>query len=148
MTGRRTACLLYSARATFGTYLSMCGKSTDAGDLPEADWPYPETAKRPAGMCPRCWAAWKRDTVNHNKETKRMSATCYLCNLPTVRAEGARPNAHPECETEAARLDLHSHLHAEDIPGLMAHMGTFEAEWDVSAEYRDFRAKLAEGGAS
>ena len=74
MTRRKTGCLLYPApvryerwsigdavaRVTFGTYLSMCGKSTDAGDLPEADWPDPCVTVRPAGLCPRCWAQHRR----------------------------------------------------------------------------------------
>lgn len=74
MTRRKTGCLLYPgptrsecygsaatvARVTIGTDRSLCGKQADAGELPDADWPDPETTTRPAGLCPRCWAEHRR----------------------------------------------------------------------------------------
>ena len=74
MTRRKTGCLLYPgptrserwgigatmARVTMGTDRSLCGKQADAGELPEAEWPAPETTTRPAGLCPRCWTKHRR----------------------------------------------------------------------------------------
>ena len=158
MTLRKTGCLLYpgptrsewwrvgagGALVTIGTDRSLCGREADAGEIPEADWPDLDTTARPAGLCPRCWAKWKRDTVNNDKETEHMNATCYLCSLHVPRAKGQPPNVHPECGAEAERLDLRSHLHDEDLPGALGCLDTLEAEGGVSPEYRAFRATLAQ----
>lgn len=80
MSRRRTGCLVYPGptrsekwlagftvyRVTMGTDRSLCGREADTGEIPDAEWPDVGETKRPAGLCPRCWAVWKRDTVNHN----------------------------------------------------------------------------------
>lgn len=157
MSRRKTACLLCPgptrselwqaggiiARVTMGTDRSLCGRNADTGEIPEAEWPDVGATERPNKLCPRCWAVWKRDTMNHDKTDAEMDATCYLCFMAVQQAPGGHPNAHAECEAESDRLDLATELHAEDIPGTMACMDTLQAEWDVSQEYRAWRAARA-----